>query len=213
MRKMVVGRLHVLTDYHFQQRFSHAELAAMAIDGGADTIQFRDKGNDIRHVLRQADETARVCRERGAPLIVDDRIDVLLAVDAAGVHLGQRDMPVDVARRILGARRIIGASATTVDEALWQEDAGADYIGFGPVFPTSSKANPASVKGLSGLRAVCSAVAIPVIAIAGITADRIVSIMEAGAHGVAVMTAISRADDPAEAARRLREQVDACVTS
>lgn len=205
---MVVGRLHVLTDYHFQQRFSHAQIAAMALEGGADTIQFRDKGKDIRHVLRQAYETARVCREHRKPLIVDDRIDILLAVEADGVHLGQTDLPVAVARQLLGGKRQIGASATTVDQAMRAEADGADYVGFGPVFRTSSKANPASVKGLIGLRQVCEAVDIPVIAIAGITADRIEAVMEAGAHGVAVMTAVSKADDPAAAANRLRKRID-----
>lgn len=205
---MVVGRLHVLTDYHFQQRFSHAQLAALALDGGADTIQFRDKGKDVRHILRQALETVRVCRERETPLIVDDRLDILLAVQADGVHLGQTDVPVDVARRVLGGDRLIGASATTLEQALRAEADGADYVGFGPVFRTISKANPASVKGLNGLRQVCNAVTIPVIAIAGITAERIEAVMDAGAHGVAVMTAVSKAGDPAGAAKRLRQRID-----
>lgn len=205
---MVVGRLHVLTDYHFQQRFSHAELAALALDGGADTIQFRDKGGAIRHVIRQAQATAVICRARQMPLIIDDRLDVLLAVNGAGVHLGQTDVPVDIARCILGPEKIIGASATTADEAVKAEADGADYVGFGPVFPTISKANPASVKGLAGLRKVCEAVSIPVIAIAGITVERIGSVMEAGAHGVAVMTAVSRAADPDEATAALRERID-----
>lgn len=205
---MVVGRLHVLTDYHFQQRFSHARLATLALEGGADTIQFRDKGKEIRHILRQAHETARVCREHEIPMIVDDRLDILLAVQADGVHLGQTDLPVDVARSVLGGARLIGASATTVDQALRAEADGADYVGFGPVFRTISKANPASVKGLDGLRQVCRAVAIPVIAIAGITAEHVEAVMDAGAHGVAVMTAVSKADDPAGAAKRLRQRIN-----
>lgn len=205
---MNVGRLHVLTDYHFQQRFSHAEVAYLALDGGADVIQFRDKGPDIRHVLRQARETARVCTERQAPLIIDDRIDIMLAVDAEGVHLGQKDLPVDVARHIIGNDRIIGATVTTVQQALRAEVDGATYVGFGPVFPTSSKSNPAPVKGLDGLGRVCEAVQVPVIAIAGITASRIEAVLQAGAYGVAVMTAISKADDPAAATRRIRECID-----
>ncbi len=180
----------------------------MALDGGADTIQFRDKGSNIRHLLRQARETARVCRERHVPLIVDDRIDLMLAVDANGVHLGQTDLPVSVAREIVSDGRIVGATATTVDQALRAEAEGADYIGFGPVFPTGSKANPASVKGVDGLRDVCTAVGIPVIAIAGVTADHIAAVLDAGAHGVAVMTAVSKADDPTAAARQLRQRID-----
>lgn len=205
---MKIGILHVLTDYHFQQRFSHAELARLAVDGGADTIQFRDKGSSIRHALRQAEATAAVCRERQVPLLINDRLDLTLAVKAAGVHLGQSDFPVDVARAVLGRTRIIGATATTADQARRAETDGADYIGFGPVYPTGSKANPASVKGLKGLHEVCGAVGIPVIAIAGITADRIEAVLEAGAHGVAVMTAVSKAADPVAATRQLRERID-----
>ena len=208
MHPMKIGRLHVLTDYHFQQRFSHAELAGLAVDGGADTIQFRDKGSSIRHTLRQAEATAAVCRERQVPLLINDRLDLTLAVKAAGVHLGQSDLPVDVARAVLGRTRIIGATATTSDQARRAETDGADYIGFGPVYPTSSKSNPASVKGLKGLHEVCGAVGIPVIAIAGITADRIEAVLEAGAHGVAVMTAVSKAADPVAATRHLRERID-----
>ena len=208
MNRMKIGRLHVLTDYHFQQRFSHAELARLAVDGGADTIQFRDKGSSIRHALRQAGATAAVCRERQVPLVIDDRLDLMLAVDAQGVHLGQSDLPVDVARAVLGSRPIIGATATTTDQARRAESEGADYIGFGPVYPTGSKPNPASVKGLNGLHEVCRSVGIPVIAIAGITADRIGPVLEAGAYGVAVMTAVSKAADPVSATRRLRERID-----
>ena len=208
MNRMKIGRLHVLTDYHFQQRFSHAELAKLAVSGGADTIQFRDKGSSIRHALRQAAATAAVCRELQVPLLINDRIDLMLAVEADGVHLGQADLPVNVARAVLGATRIIGATATTTDQARRAEADGADYVGFGPVYPTGSKSNPASVKGLKGLHEVCGSVGIPVIAIAGITADRVMEVLEAGAHGVAVMTAVSKAADPAAAARHFREQID-----
>lgn len=208
MNQVVVGRLHVLTDYHFQQRFSHSQLAAMAVDGGAEVVQFRDKGVNIRHVLQQAVETVVAVRDRGGLLIVDDRIDVMLASEAHGVHLGQTDVPVAVARKILGDKPIIGATATTIEQAQAAAGDGADYIGFGPVFKTSSKVNPASVKGVEGLRRVCAAVRIPVIAIAGITEQRIASVLEAGAHGVAVMTAVSLADDPEKATHRLRARID-----
>lgn len=207
--RLRVGRLHVLTDFLFQQRHSHAALARMALAGGADTIQFRQKTGGVRHLLREAARTQAVCAEQGAPLLIDDRIDVLLATGAAGIHLGQTDLPVDVARRILGPDVLIGATATTLGEAQAAVDAGADYIGFGPVFPTASKANPASVKGVHGLAAVCEAVSLPVIAIAGMTPERVPRVLEAGAHGVAVMTAISTAPDPEAATRAFREQIDA----
>ena len=211
MRKKI-GRLHVLTDFHFQQRFSHAELARLAVDGGADTIQFRQKDGGIRHVLKQACETADVCRDLGVPCLIDDRLDVMLACAADGIHLGQTDLPINVARRVLGDDAVIGGSATTLSEALRCEEAGADYIGFGPVFPTTSKKNPASVKGLDALSAVCAAVRIPVIAIAGINSERAPLAIEAGAYGVAVMTVVTGADDPAAAAREIRIALAAAIS-
>ncbi len=193
---MRIGRLHVLTDYRLQQRFSHAELARRAIAGGADTIQFRQKQGDVRHRLHEARRTAEVCKERGVPLIIDDHLDVALAVGAGGVHLGQTDFPVASARRVPGPKAIIGATATTPVQARRAEADGAGYIGFGPVFATRSKAAPASVKGLRGLAAACEAVGIPVIAIAGITPERVRPALEAGAHGVAVLSAVALADHP-----------------
>lgn len=206
-----IGRFHVLTDYHFQQRFSHAELARMAIEGGADTIQFRQKNGGIRHILREAEDTAGVCRQRSIPFLVNDRVDVALAANAGGVHLGQADLPIRAARRILGPGALIGGTAATLDQALLVQDDGGDYVGFGPVFPTGSKRNPASVTGLSKLEAVCSKLSIPVIAIAGITPVRVRPVIEAGAHGVAVMTAISLADDPVRAAWDVRDALDEAV--
>jgi thiamine-phosphate pyrophosphorylase len=203
-----VGRLHVLTDFAFQQRFSHADLARAAIAGGADTIQFRQKTGLVRHRLREAREAAAVCRALGVPFLVNDALDIALAVDAQGVHLGQNDFPVAEARRLLGPAAVIGATATTVDEAMraWQD--GASYIGFGPVFATRSKSNPAPVRGLEGLREVCRAVPLPVVAIAGMTVDRARRVLEAGAHGVAVMTAVTTAPDPEDAARGFRRALD-----
>jgi thiamine-phosphate pyrophosphorylase len=206
---MPIGHLHVLTDFHFQQRHSHARLAALAIDGGADTIQFRQKSGPLRARLAELEAAAAVCRQRGVPLLVDDHVDLALAVGASGVHLGENDLPVDAARRILGASAIIGATASTADEARRAEDAGASYVGFGPVFPTLSKANPKPVRGLRGLEAACAAVDIPVIAIAGIDASRVREVLAAGAHGVAVMTAVTTAADVIAATRALREAIDA----
>jgi thiamine-phosphate pyrophosphorylase len=209
---MAVGRLHVLTDFHFQQRFGHAALAHLAIAGGADTVQFRQKQGTVRDLLANLRPTAAACRAAGVPLVVDDRLDLALAAGADGVHLGQLDLPVAAARAALarcdGPTRIVGASATTAEQARAAEADGADYVGFGPVFETRSKANPASVKGLAGLEEACAAVRIPVIAIAGITPERVRAVLEAGAHGVAVMTAVTTAPDPQAAAARFREEIE-----
>lgn len=207
--KKRIGRFHVLTDLRFQQRFSHAELARFAAEGGADTIQFRQKSGSVRDMLAEARHAASVCREWDVPFLVNDRLDVALACRAGGIHLGQQDFPVREARSILGTEAIIGGTATTVEEALAMQEAGADYVGFGPVFPTTSKDHPAPVKGLANLAHVCAAVRIPVIAIAGISVERVGPVIRAGAHGVAVMTAVTTADNPALAARAFREELDA----
>lgn len=208
---MTIGRLHVLTDYRFQQRFSHAQLARFAIDGGADTIQFRQKFGNIRHLITQLRDVAEVCGEASIPLLVNDHVELAQLDGVSGVHLGQDDFPISLARQILGERAIIGATATTTEQAMSAEDDGASYIGFGPVFPTTSKDNPASVKGLTGLRHVCDRVSIPVIAIAGMTADRVPEVLSAGAHGLAVMTAITNAADPAAATRAFSEKIRAAL--
>lgn len=203
-----VGRLHILTDYHFQQRYPHAELAQMAIKGGADTIQFRQKKGLLRHILIEAERTKSVCTLSCVPLIIDDDLSIALAVDASGVHLGLSDMPVTAARRLLGPSRTIGATATTVEQAVAAENCGATYIGFGPVFPTRSKINPTSVKGIRGLSAVCKAVSIPVIAIAGIVPSRLAAVFDAGAHGVAVLSSVVLSPDPTSSTAQFREEIE-----
>ncbi len=156
-------------------------------------------------------DVATVCQASGVHLIVNDYIDLALEVRADGVHLGQEDMPVETARTILDLRDgptcLIGATCTTLAQARIAADSGADYIGFGPVFPTTSKSNPASVKGLGALADVCDTVSIPVIAVGGITAARVRSVMDVGAQGVAVMSAITTASEPDVAAARIREEM------
>lgn len=210
---MPVPRLHALTDTTRQERFSHAELARRALRGGAGAVQFRQKTGPIRAKLRAAQAVADVCDEADAPLLVNDHLDVAQAVGAAGVHLGQEDFPIAAARGILGTKALIGATATTATQARRAEESGADYVGFGPVFPTDSKADPASVKGSEGLRAACQAVSIPVIAIAGVTPERVAACLETGAHGVAVLSGIACADSPEQAARRYHEALDAALDS
>jgi thiamine-phosphate pyrophosphorylase len=142
------------------------------------------------------------------PLLVDDDLGLALAAGAGGVHLGQDDLPVAAARAAAPRPFVVGATATTAAQAREAEADGADYVGFGPVFPTRSKAAPAPVKGLDGLAAVCREVKIPVVAIAGITPERVAAVLDAGAHGVAVMTAVTTADDPRAAAAAFREAIE-----
>jgi len=203
-----IGRLHVLTDFHLQQDHPHADLARLAIRGGADTIQFRQKHGGIQNKLVEARKVAAVCTDASTPLIVDDHIDIAQTVDGDGVHLGQEDFPVDAARSVLGPEVIVGATATKTHQVVEAYELGADYVGFGPVFPTTSKRNPKSVKGPEGLAKACDAVPIPVIAIGGVTHDRVRAALEAGAHGVAVLSAIATANDPQRATARFRASID-----
>lgn len=207
-----IGRLHVLTDFHLQQQRPHAELARLAIRGGADTIQFRQKHGGIQNILIEARKVAKVCRDASIPMIIDDRIDVMQAVDGDGVHLGQQDFPVDEARAILGPDAIIGATATKPSQVVEAYELGADYVGFGPVFPTNSKRNPKPVKGTEGVREASNAVPIPIIAIGGITYDRVRPTLEAGAYGVAVLSAICTAKNPERATARFRAAIDGAET-
>lgn len=201
-----VGALHVITDTVLQSRFTHVQLAQMAIAGGADTIQFRQKRGSGRELVETALRLQEVCARHGVPLIVDDRVDVALAAGAGGVHLGQEDLPVAMARRLMPAG-LIGASARTEEKVLEAVRSGADYIGFGPIFPTSSKADAESPKGLEGLRRMCGLAPCPVIAIGGITCQTAVSVIRAGAHGIAVISAVCCQPDPEEATRQLRALV------
>ncbi len=212
MPTLPTGRLHVLTDTQLQSRWTHADLARAAALGGADTVQFRHKPGDVRDRLAALRPTVEACRAAGVACLVDDHLDLALATGAAGVHLGPTDLPVASARAVsdrLPRPLVIGATATTLDAARAAQADGADYIGFGPVFPTASKADPASVKGLAGLAAVCAGVGIPVVAIAGITVARVRPCLEAGAWGVAVLSAVACADDPAEATAAFRAEIDA----
>lgn len=206
------SRLHVLTDVHIQDRFGHLELARLAAAGGADRVQYRDKRPlTTRELLAMASSIERELASTSCRLIVDDRADVALAVEAAGVHLGRDDLPVATARRMLGGDVIIGGTANSLEEARQVAATGVDYLGVGPIYGTRTKANPAPVMGLRTLAAIVEAVAIPVIAIGSITAATIGDVIAAGAYGVAVVSAVVKDDDPQAATARCRDAVDAAL--
>ena len=208
-----IGRLHVITDTAIQSRFTHAELAEMAIAGGADTIQFRQKAGSTRELVESAQAVQAVCAERGIFLIVNDRADIALAVGAAGAHFGQDDLPIVAGRRILPSEMIIGASARTEDKILEAISAGADYIGFGPIYRTSSKPDAELPKGLEALRRMSEIAQCPVIAIGGITAETVYEVIRAGAHGVAVISAVCGQADPVAATRGLCDEIQRAKVS
>ncbi len=197
-------RLYALTDEGGGH--SHIEVAREAIVGGATVIQFRDKKMNARQFLEVAQGIREVTREAGIPFIVNDRIDVALAVDADGVHVGQKDIPAHIARRLLGPDRIVGLSATNLEQALVAEREGvADYLGVGPVFtfPTVIKPDASPPMELERLAEIARTVSMPIVAIGGIEADNAEAAIQAGATGVAVVHAVAWADDVAGAAREL----------
>ena len=187
---------------------SHVELARLAIEGGADAIQLREKDAACREIHAIALEIRRLTREAGAAFIVDDRLEVALASDADGVHLGQEDLLAALARKILGPGKLLGVSAGSAEEALIAERDGADYIGFGPVFEArSSKPDAGAPLGLERLAIARARCTPPIVGIGGIDARNAASVIEAGASGVAVISAIAAADDIPRATRVLRAAV------
>ena len=206
-----IGRFHVLTETLLQKRFSHVELTSMALAGGADTIQFRSKSGSTREMIESAAQMKKLCQEAGVPLIINDRVDIAMAVGADGVHLGQDDFPIPLARKMLGPEAIIGGSAGDMDEALKCLSEGVDYIGVGPVYYTSSKADAGPATGVENIRIIAEKAPVPVIAIGGITADCISELLGAGAYGAAVISAVCLDDDPEEAAAGFRSALDNCI--
>ena len=200
-----IGRLHVLTDTELQSRFSHVELAKLAIKGGADILQFRQKIGATREMIEICREIKRLCEDSDVMFIVNDRVDVAIASEADGVHLGQEDFPIPLARKLLGETRIIGGSAVTLEEAQECLSEGADYIGFGPVYPTTSKNDAGPVTGIEILKEVVNAISIPIIAIGGVTVENTPEVIRAGAQGIAVISAVCCQENPEQATRDLSQ--------
>ena len=203
-----IGRFHVLTDTCLQTRLSHVELTDLAIAGGADTIQFREKSGETREMIRVAEEMKALCEKAGVTFIINDRVDVAIASHPDGVHLGQNDFPIPLARKLLGDEIIIGGSAATMEEARICLSEGADYIGFGPVYFTASKEDAGPVSGLDLLKEVVEKIRLPIVAIGGITTENTPPVMQTGVHGIAVISAVCCQEDPKEAARCLQRLLE-----
>lgn len=185
-----------------------AEVTEAAIAGGVTVVQYRDKVSSGRTFYAQSLRCREVCAAHRVPFIVNDRLDVALAVQADGVHVGQEDLPVAAVRRVAGGKLIVGVSASTVEEAVLAAAEGADYLGVGAVFPTGSKCD-ADMTTLETLREIRRRVGCPVVAIGGITAGRVAEVMAAGADGVAVISALLDGDVEANA-RVLKEAIRRC---
>ncbi len=195
------GRLHLITD----TRFGRDPLAILpaALDAGVDVVQVRIKDLCDRDVHAMTERVVEMCAQTGATCVVDDRLDVALTAGASGVHLGAEDLPVAAARKFAGDGFVIGATVRDPPGAIAAAAAGASYLGVGPSFATATKAGLPAPIGAAGVGAVCAVVSVPVIAIGGICADRVPALVKAGAHGIAVVDAVSGADDPASAVREL----------
>jgi thiamine-phosphate pyrophosphorylase len=201
--------LCVITDPALAPGRDHVAIAGAALAGGADMIQLRDKTGSVRDLLPQARAIRALCRAHGALFIVNDRVDLALAADADGAHVGQEDLPASSARRLLGPRRLLGVSTHGRAQAEAASEAGADYIGFGPLFATGTKDTGYAPRGLDLLREIRRAVPLPILAIGGITLGNAAAAIAAGATAPAVISAIVAAPDIAAAAAAFRERVAA----
>ena len=209
-----IPRLHVLTDETTQSRFSHGELARLALAGGADCVQFREKRPlTTAGLIEAARPVVEACRAAGATPVIDDRADIALALGAGAVHLGRHDLDAATARRILGNPAIIGGTANSYAEAarVWTTD--VDYLGVGPVHGTRSKADPAPTMGLETLARIAADSPKPVIAIGGIGPRHIDGVLRAGAHGVAVLSCVAAAERPRDAAEACAAALNATLKS
>ncbi len=202
--------LYVILDRTAARGRDLALVAEAAVDGGADVLQLRDKTASTSVFIVEAKRILAVTQRHGVPLIINDRADVALASDADGVHLGQDDLPITVARRILGSRKIIGRSTHSLEQALEAEREGADYLGVGPIFATPTKPDYAPI-GLTLVSAVAARMQRPWAAIGGIDTCNVATVVRAGARCVAVVRAVVAADDPRAAARQLKDIVSAAV--
>ena len=199
--------LYAVTDRHWLNGRTLVDVVKESLDGGVTMIQLREKSLDEGKFLEEAKELQALCRERHVPFIVNDNVDIAKAMDADGVHVGQDDMEAMDVRAKLGPDKIIGVSAHTVEEALLAEKQGADYLGVGAVFPTSSKSDVGEMS-YETLKAICKAVSIPVVAIGGISGENVGKLAGSGICGVAVISAIYAAKDVKAAAADLKATVE-----
>lgn len=197
---MTIRGLYLIIDPEQTRGRDPVTVAEQALRGGVSVIQYRDKLRDKGDQLPVAEALLRLCRTAGVPLLINDHLDLALAIGADGVHVGQHDLPLPVARRLLPAGAIVGCSTNNAGEAAGAEAAGATYVAVGRIFPTGSKQNtrPAS---LDTIREVRAAVRVPVVAIGGITTENVDSVIEAGADAAAVIGAVCGAPDVEAAAR------------
>lgn len=200
--------LHLVTDRSLSRGRTLLELVTEGVAGGVTCVQLREKECSTREFLHEAFLLSRFLKPIGIPLIINDRIDIALAVGADGVHLGQNDMPIGIARSLGPPNWIIGISAESVDDAVSAENEGADYIGVSPVFGTPTKTDTSTPLGLEGLQTIRMAVRTPLVAIGGINSANAGEVITAGADGLAVVSAIVSADFPRKSATEIIQEIE-----
>lgn len=202
--------LYAVTDRTWLGEASLAEQVDAALKGGATFIQLREKHLDEQSFIREAKEIKELCKKYRVPFVINDNVDLAVQADADGVHVGQSDMEALEVRRRLGADKIIGVSAKTVEQAVLAQEHGADYLGVGAVFPTDTKRDAAEVDR-AAVKAICESVHIPVIAIGGISEGNVLQLAGNGLAGIAVVSGIFAQQDIENAAARLRELAERMV--
>lgn len=202
--------LYAVTDRAWLHGRKLAEDVEKALLGGATFVQLREKDASFEEFLEQAQEVKKVCKKYNVPFVINDNIEVALAVNADGIHVGQSDMEAGSVREKLGKDKIIGVSTRTVEEALLAQERGADYLGVGAMFQTSTKLDAADVT-FEDLKAICAAVEIPVVAIGGISNHNVAELGGTGIDGVAVVSAIFAAEDIRKATSEMKQNLESVV--
>ncbi|MBW2318326.1 MAG: thiamine phosphate synthase [Deltaproteobacteria bacterium] len=200
--------LYLVTDRGLSRGRTTIQIVEAALCGGVTCIQLREKTCSTREFITQALSIKDHLKRHNVPLIINDRVDIAQAVNADGVHLGQSDMPIEMAKTILKDSMIIGISAESLEDAVQAEKNGADYIGVSPIYATPTKTDAASPLGLEGLREIRKSVKIPLVGIGGLNRGNAGEVINNGGDGVAVVSAIVAADDPEKAARELKKIIE-----
>jgi thiamine-phosphate pyrophosphorylase len=209
LRAKLDPTLYLVTDPDLGAKRPLIDVVARAVQGGATLVQMRDKQADGRALLEQAQALKALLDPLGVPLLINDRIDIALAAGAAGCHVGQTDLPAEAARALLGPDAILGASLDAIEQARAADPECLDYVAYGPFAATATKGDAGAPVGAAGLAAVRELTALPLVAIGGVNEANLGDAIRAGADGIAVVSAVMAAADPASASRRLRAAIDA----
>ena len=198
-------QLYLVTDRHWLKAHSLYEDVEAAINGGVTCVQLREKHLNHQLFVQEAKELKKLCNQNQIPLIINDDVEVMLEVDADGIHVGQSDMQAQDVRKLIGSDKVLGVSVQTVEQAITAQNAGADYLGVGAVFPTGTKDDAIEVD-LATLQDICQHVDIPIVAIGGINQENLLQLKGSGIDGIAVVSAIMAAEDIIEVTKQLKEK-------